>query len=59
MYSLKTAGHSQVEIAKNLGRNPSTISRGLRRNTGQGGYYLHSCCSLNWEKSWSVSRGRS
>ncbi|SFD19355.1 Transposase and inactivated derivatives, IS30 family [Microbulbifer thermotolerans] len=38
IYSLKTAGHSQVEIAKNLGRHPSTISRELRRNAGQRGY---------------------
>ena len=38
IYSLKKAGHSQVEIAKLLERHPSTISRELRRNKGLRGY---------------------
>uniref|UniRef100_UPI003969EDBD helix-turn-helix domain-containing protein n=1 Tax=Microbulbifer thermotolerans TaxID=252514 RepID=UPI003969EDBD len=38
IYSLKTAGYSQLEITKNLGRRSSTISRELRRNAGQRGY---------------------
>lgn len=38
IYSLRKAGHSQAEIAELLERNPSTISRELRRNTGLRGY---------------------
>ena len=35
---LNKAGHSQSEIAQVMNRNPSTISRELRRNRGQRGY---------------------
>lgn len=38
IYALKKAGHSQQEIAKQLERSPSTISRELRRNQGLRGY---------------------
>lgn len=38
IYILKKAGHSQVEIAEELERSPSTISRELRRNKGGRGY---------------------
>jgi len=38
IYSLKKAGHTQVEIAELLGRHPATISRELRRNSGLRGY---------------------
>ena len=38
IYALRKAGHSQKEIAEVLGRSPSTISRGLRRNKGLKGY---------------------
>ena len=38
IYALKKAGHSQKEIAVNLGRSPSTISRELKRNRGLKGY---------------------
>ena len=38
IYALKKAGHQQSEIAKQLGRDPGTISRELRRNRGQRGY---------------------
>jgi len=38
IYALKTAGHQQSDIAKQLGRDPGTISRELRRNRGQRGY---------------------
>ena len=38
IYALRKAGHSQKEIAEVLGRNPSTISRELRRNKGLKGY---------------------
>ena len=38
IYILKKAGYSQVNIALMLGRSPSTISRGLRSNTGLKGY---------------------
>jgi len=38
IYALKKAGHNQSEIAKQLGRHKSTLSRELRRNAGQRGY---------------------
>ncbi|MCW8128717.1 IS30 family transposase [Microbulbifer halophilus] len=39
IYSLRKAGHSQAEISELLERNPSTISRELRRNAGLRGYH--------------------
>jgi IS30 family transposase len=38
IYALNKADHSQKDIAIILGRNPSTISRELRRNKGLRGY---------------------
>lgn len=38
IYALLSIGYSQVDIAKQLNRSPSTISRELRRNTGGRGY---------------------
>jgi len=38
IYALKTAGHTQSEIAAVLERSPSTISRELARNHGGRGY---------------------
>lgn len=35
---LSRAGHDQSQIAKVMRRDPSTISRELRRNRGQRGY---------------------
>ena len=37
--ALKKAGHPQVSIAALVGVDASTISRGLRRNKSQTGYY--------------------
>ncbi|MCU7945053.1 MAG: helix-turn-helix domain-containing protein [Candidatus Thiodiazotropha sp. (ex Cardiolucina cf. quadrata)] len=34
IYTLKKAGHSRKEIAKLVGRSPSTICRGLRHIAG-------------------------
>ena len=36
--AMKKIGHRQKEIAEELGVNKSTISRELRRNTGERGY---------------------
>lgn len=36
--ALNKAGHSQIEIARLIGRSPATISRELRRNRGERGY---------------------
>ena len=41
IYALKTAGHPQHRIARQLGRDPATISRELRSNRGQHGYRPH------------------
>jgi len=38
IYILKKAGNKQTEIARLLGRDKSTISRELKRNTGLKGY---------------------
>jgi IS30 family transposase len=38
IYALNKAGHNQTEIAEQLGRHKSTISRELRRNRGLRGY---------------------
>lgn len=38
LYRLKKQGHAQSEIAKLMGRHPSTIGRELRRNSGRRGY---------------------
>ena len=38
IYALKKMGHQQVEIAKFIGVDKSTISRELKRNQGQRGY---------------------
>jgi transposase, IS30 family len=38
LYRSKKKGKSNTEIAGLMGRHPSTISRELRRNTGQRGY---------------------
>ncbi len=38
IYALRKAGHQQVEIAQIITVHPSTISREVRRNTGQRGY---------------------
>ena len=39
IYALKKAGQNQTQIALILGCHKSTISRELRRNCGQRGYY--------------------
>ena len=39
IYALKKAGQNQSQIALVLGCHKSTISRELRRNCGQRGYY--------------------
>jgi IS30 family transposase len=36
---MHNAGNKQVEISRRLNRNPSTISRELRRNRGRNGYW--------------------
>ena len=38
IYTLKKAGHSNIEIAGLLERHPATIGRELKRNTGLRGY---------------------
>ena len=38
LYRLKKQGKTQVEIAKSMGRDRSTVHRELKRNSGQRGY---------------------
>jgi IS30 family transposase len=35
---LRREGFNQAEIARNMGRSPSTLSRELRRNAGERGW---------------------
>ncbi len=41
LYTLKSIGLLQKDIAQHLGVSPSTISRELKRNAGQRGYRYH------------------
>ncbi len=40
IYALKRAGHKQKDIARMLHKDPSAISRELKRNQSEGGNYL-------------------
>ena len=46
IYALLQSGHSQAHIARQIGVDPSTISRELVRNTGARG--------RNWQKKWNT-----
>jgi IS30 family transposase len=52
IYSFKAAGYSQVEIAGELGVHPSTISRELKRNTGNRRYRPKQAQSLADSRSF-------
>lgn len=45
------AGHSMREIARALQRSPSTISREIARNAGQGRYRATQADKATWERS--------
>ncbi len=38
IHALKASGYSLRAIAREMNRNPATISRELRRNSGERGY---------------------
>jgi len=44
------AGDSLSEIARLIGRSPSTVSRELKRNTGLGGYRPNNPARLDGER---------
>lgn len=56
IYALKKAGHTQSEIAKELERSPSTISRELSRNRGGRGYRPKQAHRLACERHASNAR---
>lgn len=58
IYSLMKAQHSITEIAQLLGRNKSTISRELRRNSGFRGYRPKQACELAHSRSESSRNAR-
>jgi len=45
------AGHSLRSIATRLGQAPSTISREIARNGGQGGYRASQADQLAWDRA--------
>jgi IS30 family transposase len=45
------AGHSSRSIAKGLGRAPSTISREIKRNGGQGCYRANQADQATWDRA--------
>jgi len=54
IYALLRMGHLQTEIAKTIGGHKSTISREIRRNTGQRGYrpkQAHQKALERWDKT--------
>ena len=53
--ALRKQGHTQAEIARALGRNPSTISREVRRNSRKDGGYRPSTAHdfARWRRSRS------
>ncbi|MBU2708434.1 IS30 family transposase [Zooshikella marina] len=58
IYSLLKAGLNQKEIAKNLERNPSTISRELMRNKGLRGYRPKQAQQLSDDRRSSAYKAR-
>ena len=53
IYSLMKANQSITQIAEQLGRHKSTISRELRRNAGCRGYNAKQACELACKRSES------
>ena len=47
----RAGGQGVREIARQLGRSPSTISRELRRNAGGGGYRATTAHALAWHRA--------
>ena len=58
IYALKKAGHSQQEIARLVGRSPSTISRELRRNAGLRGYRPKQAQNLTTQRRSEAHKAR-
>jgi len=50
---------SHVEIAKHLGRNPGTISREIKRNSGKTGYRAFSASKRAQVAASSMRKGKS
>ena len=56
IYTLRLVGKTQKAIAEIIGVSPSTISRELKRNTGERGYrykQAHTLASQRWSESHS------
>lgn len=58
IYEMKTAGNTPAKIAKALERDPSTIYRELKRNTGQRGYRPHQAQTFAFERRQRKLRPR-
>jgi transposase, IS30 family len=58
IYSLMKEGHTQTEIAANVGCHKSTISRELRRNRGLKGYRPSQADELAFDRQCEAYRSR-
>ena len=58
IYALKKAGHSQHEIAEYIACSPSTISRELKRNSGQRGYRPKQAQQFSQERRKTAHKAR-
>ena len=47
IFHMKNAGRSQVQIAKEIGRSPGTVSRELKRNLDQHGIYFYGYAQIH------------
>lgn len=58
LYRLKKQGHAQSEIAKLMGRHPSTIGRELRRSTGRPPRRKMRDLPESWRRSITFDNGK-
>ena len=58
IYGLMKEGHTQTQIAANLGYHKSTISRELRRNCGLKGYRPYQADELAYDRQCEAYRSR-
>jgi IS30 family transposase len=58
IYALKRAKQNQTQIARVLGCHKSTISRELRRNSGQKGYHPYQADELAFDRQCEAYRAR-
>lgn len=54
---LQAQGHGVREVARRIGRAPSTVSRELRRNAAtRGGSFVYRATTAQWHADWAARR---